>query len=684
MTAEARRAHTGSHEESEGGVVEGPGKGSRGSWLYGLAVLAVAETVLGAVLAQGQGVTAKAWAESNIAGSAVTALATAAAAMVVLRDNRSNRLGWLFLAVAHLEAATVLGNPWVLRSSGNDGSTVFVAWVAANTWWLGLMLLTFVPLLFPDGQLPSPRWRPVGMTAAAAFIVGGLTGVGSGLLVQDAFPELDVAVPGAVAPTVVLTVAVSSVVVLLACAAAAMVGVFVRLRRASGPQRGQLSWFLFGFLALLVLEQVPGQPWAGLVGNALFPVALAVAIVRHDLFGGERLLSRTIVYGVLTGVVLATVGVGAAIVGAGVAGSFGGIFLAALAVAIGLEPLRRGVQTLVDRLLFDGPRDPYLALRTAGDELARAEEDPLGAVTRSLVRSLHVRHAELLPTDVTRGESGPGTVDAPLRIGSERVGVLRVHLREGRTRLDPADEALLRDLLPQVAAAARTAALLQDALTARADLLRGVEEERRRLRRDLHDGVGPTLAGLCLGLSSVQAALEKGEHVDAGVVSRLERQARGCLHEVREVVEDLRPSALDGLGLVGALREHASSLTSGWGGVEMCVDTASVTALPAAVELVTYRCLMEAMTNAAVHAKARRCEVRVRVNGGSVEAEVVDDGIGIEASQGQNPGTGTGLPSIALRVGELGGRVDVQSSEAGTRVRLCLPVVDVPGRLAIS
>lgn len=663
--------------------MEGPRKGSRGSWPYVLAVLAVAESVLGALLAHGQGVTAKAWAESNIAGGAVTAVATAAAAGIVLRDNRSNHLGWLFLAVAHLEAATVLGNPWVLGRSGDDPATVLVAWVAANTWWLGLMLLTLVPLLFPDGWLPSPRWRLVGMTAVVAFTVGGVVGVGSGLLVQDAFPELDVAVPGAVAPTAVLTMAAASVVVLLACATAAMVNVFVRLRRASGRQRGQLSWFLFGFLALLVLEQVPGQPWAGLLGNALFPVALAVAVVRHDLFGGERLLSRTIVYGVLTGVVLATVGAGAAVVGAGIAGSFGGIFLAALAVALGLEPLRSRVQYLVDRLLFDGPRDPYLALRTAGDELARAEEDPLGAVTRSLVRSLHVRDAELLPTDVTRGDPGPGIVDAPLRIGLDRVGVLRVHLREGQARLDPADEMLLEDLLPQVAAAARTASLLEEALSARAELLRAVEEERRRLRRDLHDGVGPTLAGLCLGLSAVQAALEKGKPVDAEVVARLGRQARGCLDEVREVVEDLRPSALDGLGLLGALCEHAASLTSGLGGVEMRVVAQSVTALPAAVELVTYRCLMEAMTNAAVHAKAGRCEVRVRLVEGSLEAEVTDDGIGIEASQGQNPGTGTGLPSIALRVGELGGRVEVQSSEMGTRIRLSLPLADVPGRLAI-
>ncbi len=663
--------------------MQGPNGESRGSWPYVLALMAVAATVLGALLAHGEGVTVKAWAASNIAGSAVTALSTAVAAVIVLRDDLGNRLGWLFLAIAQLQAATVLGVPWVLGRNQDDAATVLVAWVAANTWWLGLMLLAFVPLLFPHGHLPSPRWRPVAMTAVGALTVGGVSGVGSGLLVQDSFPELDIAVPGSVAPTGVIVVASSAVIVLLACATAATVALVLRLRQATEPQRSQLSWFLIGFLALLLLDRVPGQPWMGLLGDVLFPMALAVAVVRHDLFGGENLLSRTIVYGVLTGVVLAAIGAGAAIVGVGVAGSFGGIFLAAFAVALGLEPLRRRVQSLVDRLLFGGPRDPYVALRTASDELARAEEDPLGAVTNSLVRSLHVREAELLPASATLEDSVKGVVNAPLRIGANTVGLLRVHLQEGRERLDPADERLLRDLLPQVAAAARMAALLEDARISRAALLRAVEEERRRLRRDLHDGVGPTMAGLCLGLSAVQAQLEHGGGVDANVVGRLERQARGCLDEVREVLEDLRPSTLDSLGLLGALREHAASLTSRWRGVEMSVSTSPVAALPAAVELVAYRCLMEAMTNAAVHSQARRCEVQVRVWEGLLEAEVSDDGIGIAASRGLHPGTGTGFPSMALRADELGGRLDVQSSATGTRVRLSVPVAEAAGTFAV-
>ncbi len=639
-----------------------------------MALVAVTGTAVGALLAHERGVAFRAWAESNIAGAAVTALGAAAAAAVVLRQGPRNRLGWIFLGVALLEASTVLGTEWVLGPGAGSPGRVIVAWVAANTWWLGLLLLTFVPLLFPSGRLASARWRPVAAIAVLSVTVGGVVGIGSGLLVEDAFPGLGGPVPGRMAPAAFAAAAGSAVLLALACAAAAMVALVLRLRTTGDPERGQISWFLVGCLALVVFDHLPGQPWTGLVGDAAFPLTLAVAMVRYDLFAGERLLSRVIVYALMTGAVLGLVGVGAAALGTGVAGSIGGIMVASLLVAIGLEPVRRRVQAVVDGMLFGAPRDPYLALRSAGDELARAAEDPLGAVTRSLVRSLHVRSAELLTAEEAAIPGGPGTVDETLRLGGEQVAVLRVRLREGRSRLDPADERLLQDLLPQVTAAARTGALLEEAVTARATLLLAVEEERRRLRRDLHDGVGPTLAGLGLGLAALEAALEQGRPAPEDLVERLARQARGCLEEVHGVVEQLRPSALDGLGLTGALREHAATLSARPGRVAVLLHAPLVDELPAAVELAAYRCLMEAMTNAVVHAGASRCDVNLRLEHRALCAEVVDDGIGLAASADTRRGTGTGLLSMTQRAAELGGRVEIESSPGGTRVCLRLPL----------
>ena len=449
------------------------------------AATAVAETLLAAVLAHGNGVTLRAWTESNLASGALLALGFATTAVFVVRHDTHNALGWLFLVMAHLHAATVLASEWAYRqlaSGPPDGAVVTAAWVGSNAWWVALLLLAgLVPLLFPDGRLPSPRWRPVAAVAVTAIVVGAVAGVGSGALVVEAFPTVTVRAPlGSVPEALTTGVAVGGVLVALLCGVTGLVGIALRLRRADARERGRLSWFLVACLSLVLVEMLPPQPWSGLVANLLFPAALGVAIVRHGLYDGDRLLSRTLVYGLLTGAVLAALGLGAATVGRGVAGSSGGVVLAALVVALGLRPLHRLVQGAVDRALYGGRRDPYLALRSVSTHLSHQPDggDPLEAVAQSVAQSLRAPRAEvLLDPDTGAQPDGAAAVDVPLTFGGRGVGTLRVHLRKGRTRLDPADVDLLADLTPQVAVAVRTTTLLEEARRSRERLLLAVEDE---------------------------------------------------------------------------------------------------------------------------------------------------------------------------------------------------------------
>jgi signal transduction histidine kinase len=200
------------------------------------------------------------------------------------------------------------------------------------------------------------------------------------------------------------------------------------------------------------------------------------------------------------------------------------------------------------------------------------------------------------------------------------------------------------------------------------------EEERRRIRRDLHDGLGPALSGVVFRIESARilvpddpAAASRGLEVAAS-------QVQDVVADVRRLVHDLRPPALDDLGLVGALRQQASALSGPGFGVHVEAGD-DVQALPAAVEVAAYRVVGEAVTNAARHARASRCDVRLHLADGELHLRVSDDGVGVDATAV----AGVGLASLRERVAELGGRAEVVCPpEGGTTVRARLPLRSTP------
>jgi signal transduction histidine kinase len=202
----------------------------------------------------------------------------------------------------------------------------------------------------------------------------------------------------------------------------------------------------------------------------------------------------------------------------------------------------------------------------------------------------------------------------------------------------------------------------------REELVRGREEERLRLHRDLHDGLGPELAGVALQIGALSCTAE--DPATRQRLTLLQQRLQGAVGEVRRVVDDLRPAAVDTLGLVPALQEWTGTLSTPE--LTCGVEAGPLPDLPPAVEMAAYRIATEAVTNAVRHGRTGRCEVRLSVDpGGALVVEVSDDGIGVPADV--HPGVG--LPSMRARAGDIGGALDIAPrAGGGTVVRAVLPV----------
>jgi signal transduction histidine kinase len=414
---------------------------------------------------------------------------------------------------------------------------------------------------------------------------------------------------------------------------------------------------------------------------ALIPIALFVGIVRYQLFD-IRVLARTLLYFTFTACI---VGLYVLIVGTldvifGTGNSVPVSLLATGSIAVLFQPLRERLQRAAQHLVY-GEREPYLVLTRLGRQLESTLTPE--AVLPTIVET--VREALELPyvSVVLQGEDEPavssGTViDPSLRLPlvyqRETVGELRLAARGPDDALTAAERRLLGALARQAGAAVYGVQVTADLQRARAQLVSAREEERRRLRRDLHDGLGPALAGQLLRAGAARRVLPDDAAAADVLLAELEADLEQAVADLRRLVYNLRPPALDELGLAGAIRASAirlgpSSLDGR--GLTIGVDIPDMLPpLTAAVEVAVYRLVEEALTNVVRHARARHCRVRLTV-GDQLDIEVVDDGTGL--SSASHPGLG--LVSMRERAEELGGTCRVESLPAGgTRVHARLPV----------
>jgi signal transduction histidine kinase len=418
------------------------------------------------------------------------------------------------------------------------------------------------------------------------------------------------------------------------------------------------------------------------VAVALTGAAVTIGILRPRAVDIDRLLGGTVVYGVLgVGVVLLDLAVLAA-AGALLGDRFGerdATLLTLLLVAAVYVPLRAPLWRLVRRWVLGEREDPYRVVSGLAERLERSDgaDEQLMAIAAAVAEAFRSPYVGVEVDSAGGGHlvaehgSRPAAVRAlPIAYRGEEVGRLLLPRDGVRAHLVTRDERLLADVVRQAAAAARASSLAAQLQASRELLVAAREEERRRLRRDLHDGLGPSLGAVVLRIDTARNLVGR----DPAEADRLLRSARtdvaAALADVRRLVHDLRLPALDDLGLVGAVRQQAERLLAPRVATEV-VAGAGTDDLPAAVEVAAYRIASEALANVAKHASAATCRVELaRDADAALVVSVADDGTGIP------PGApaGVGLVSLRERAAELGGRCTVECPPSGgTVVRAILP-----------
>jgi signal transduction histidine kinase len=471
------------------------------------------------------------------------------------------------------------------------------------------------------------------------------------------------------------------------------------LRNSDRQARQRMRWvggtLLFALLAGLVLDQLPSR----LIGRPLLPphlepllfllcvLAVGASILRYQLFDIEVILKRSLVYGLLTAVLLLLYALTVVVLrGLFVGRSEFGALGATAVVALCFHPLRSRLRRVVGRMIYGDRDDPYEVVSRLGRlEPGDSPDRLLPALAETLAHSLRLPFVRIEldhPDGTFQARAGFGEeprggspLTVPLRRGKEVTGRLLLYAGVGREPLGPAERQLLDGVGRQIGGAVQTALLAEALQRSRQRVIAGREEERRRIRRDLHDGLGPTLAAIVMQLDAAQGLLQRDPDAAGRVLALVRQQAGTAIADIRRVVDELRPASLDQLGLVGAIRERAYYFGAGAdstrAGLRVRIDTqGDLDMLPAAVEVAAFRIAIEAVNNAARHSGAAECVVLLRRDT-ELHVEVRDDGRGLPEAFG----TGVGLGSMRERALELGGSCRVeQTPRGGTIVRATIPI----------
>ena len=633
-----------------------------------LGLLAAGAAVCGAALA-GQLAGAGSNAVDTAALAAPLAVGYAAMGALVLAGRPGHPVGRLMFAAGATAGLATVAASWLTVAP--------LAWLAQWTWWPPLGLAFLALLVFPDGRLPTPRWRPVAVTVAAAT---ALAAVALAVAALDHPRDLLTDVVD-LTPRARLLIRLAAVAGLAAALGwvATVFSLWRRWRQANGDVRRQLACLVpAGLLILLGLGiDIAGLPggWP-LIGGSV-PAAMAVAVLRHRLYGVDQAVGRATVWLVMT--VLVVSGYTLLVLALDTAMRPGADMAvpvaAALAVALGFEPLRRAVQHGVNRLLYGDRDDPYEVLSRLGGAFAQvvAPDALLPQLAGVIAQSLRVPYVAVDLPDAAAGrprrvaEHGtPADAETfPMPLRGDTVGWLVVAVRGPDDRFTGRERRLLADLACQAAVAVEATRLVRDLQQSRERLVMAREEERRRLRRDLHDGLGPALTGMAIQLRAARKRLT-GAPTAAATLDTLGVDLRDCTIQMRQLVDELRPPVLD-QGLAGALRTVCDRFDGSPMRVEFDIDN-NLDDLPAAVEVAMFRIVSEALANAARHARARTCRVTIRRDR-ALTADIADDGIGMTGGV-----SGVGLDSMRERAAELGGECRIGDAAPGVVVHVTLPV----------
>jgi signal transduction histidine kinase len=656
-------------------------------------------------------------------------LAFAVVGAIVAGHRPANPIGWLFLAEGLGFAVGVATDTYATYATRAGAaappSVAWAVWLGAILGELGFLFALAI-LLFPDGRLPSPRWRVVAwlIVAGEALVVLMAATSSAALRAQAAAVLVSPVrlIPDSLADPVVNVLQTAFIPLTLAAAA----GLAVRYRRATPDVQHQIKWVAYASLltavALLIAGLVFGNPLGALLAvGPLLPVAAGIAIFKYRLYDIDVVISKTIVYGSLAAFitlvyVVIVVGVGSLgsdFVRAGSRPDLGLSIVATAVVAVAFQPVRERAQRLANRLVFGKRATPYEALSEFAGRMGGTydADEALPRMAQVLAEGTGAARAVVWLKDGAELAAGacwpadgalPGRVgfadgEAPAIAGAERVslvyhqgealGALSVAKRPGES-LTPVEGKLMSDLAAQAGLVLHNIGLtqqLRDRLAelqaSRLRIVTAQDEQRRRIERDIHDGAQQQLLAIADTLAVAQSLAGQDEDRERALVAQLKAETSGALETLRERARGIYPPLLADQGLAVAVSAQAGRAP---GPVEVSTD--GVGRYPADLETAIYFCCVEALQNAARHAPGSAVRVSLAEDDGQVVFSITDDGPGFDPAIAP---TGSGLRNMSDRLAALGGSCQVDSAPGrGTmiadRVRLGAQIAGNAGAVPLA
>jgi signal transduction histidine kinase len=588
------------------------------------------------------------------------------------------------------------------------------AWI--DRWAIVPMLAALIPifLLYPNGHLPSRRWRPaLWLTIASptlaslafALTPGRMTGAMANLETVHVTNPLGISAAGSLIDQLTT---IGSIGMLLA-AIVACAAIVVRYRGADGETRQQVRWLTFVGVAFFV-EFVVGLVGTGLThdsdtfGNVLFlvwfitlvlgiPIACGIAILKYRLFDLDVVVRKTVVFGLLAAFITALYAVVVGGIGAIVGAKSSTVlsFVAAALLAVAFQPARDRARRLADRLAYGQRATPYEVLADFSERMSEsyATEDVLPrmaeilrAGTGATSAGVWLRVGSTLRPEAAAGdalERAPVAIDGDtlpeatgehaveVRHQGELLGALSIVMPPSDP-MNPAKDKLVRDLAAQAGLVLRNVRLIEELRASRQRLVAAQDEERRKIERNLHDGAQQQLVALAVKLRLTEQIAERDPAKAKEMLAALQTDTSEALEDLRDLARGIYPPLLADKGLAAALEAQARKSA-----VPTTVESTDVDRYAPEVEATIYFCTLEALQNVAKYAAATRAQIRLGRTDGHVTFEIEDDGAGFDT---RTTGYGTGLRGMADRLDAIGGSLEVRSAPGrGTTIAGRVPVL---------
>jgi signal transduction histidine kinase len=617
-----------------------------------------------------------------------------------------NRVGGLLLFGAAVTAGSFATGElmtYLVRDGITDGPAVVAVALGSTLGWLvGIFpVVLFMPLLFPDGHLPSRRWTPFAWLCAAVLaFLGVLLLFGQDTLVgssEDAVIANPFFMPGLARLEIPEAVFAVSLIGLLVGSVLSMV---LRFRRSSGVERQQIKWvalavaFLASSFVLSTVASTIGlnsDLIDSIVSGIAFitlPVAVAVAVLQYHLYDLDVVVKKALVAGALVLLVIAAYAAVVGLLGVITSGneSSGSVFIVALLLGLAFRPVTRFARRIADRVVYGRRATPYEVLTEFSERVGEsyATEDVLGRMAQILGQATgagsarvwlrlgpELRPAASWPSDAepaaaafVASEALPtieGESVVEVRDRGELLGALSVAMPPSDP-MNPSKERLVRDLASQAGLVLRNVRLVEELRASQRRLVRAQDQERRRLERNIHDGAQQQLVALSVKTRLARDLTTRDPARAAEMLTQIDAEIQSAVDDLRDLARGIYPPLLIDKGLAAALDAQARRSP-----VPITIRADGLGRYAPEVEAAVYFSCLEALQNVAKYAEASSTTVILAQTNGHLTFEVMDDGRGFDPTAER---TGTGLQGIADRLGALHGEVTIRSEPgAGTRVR---------------